>query len=455
MDNAEIARLKEEDKKYVWHPFTQMEDWIHSDPLIIAKGRGITLIDIEGKRYLDGVSSLWTNVHGHGVPALDRALQDQAEKLAHSTLLGLGSVPSIELARELVRKSPEGLDKVFYSDSGSTAVEVALKMAFQYWQQQGTAKGKKTRFACLSDAYHGDTIGSVSVGGIGLFHAIYKPLLFKTIQLPSPYCYRCPLGLERPGCDLACADEAEKTIRTQRDDLAAVVVEPLVQGAAGMIVHPEGFLKRIARACSENNVFLIVDEVATGFGRTGKLFACEHEAVSPDFLALAKGLSGGYLPLAATLASNRIFEGFLGTFESKRTFFHGHTYTGNALACSVALANLVLFDTEGVLDHARKLAEELTGRLETMAGLPHVGDIRQRGLMAGIELVKDRETRDPFDMGLRVGHRVILEARKRGAIFRPLGDVLVVMPPLATSSEELEAMIGILRESLQAVMEEL
>jgi adenosylmethionine-8-amino-7-oxononanoate aminotransferase len=455
MDGEEIARLKEEDKKYVWHPFTQMEDWIESDPLIIAEGRGVELIDIEGNRYLDGVSSLWTNVHGHRVPALDRALKDQAERLAHSTLLGLGSIPSIELARELVRRSPEGLDKVFYSDSGSTAVEVALKMAFQYWRQQGAGERMKTRFACLGDAYHGDTIGSVSVGGIGLFHAIYKPLLFKTVQLPSPYCYRCPLGLERPGCDLACAEEAAETIRKNRDDLAAVVVEPLVQGAAGMIVHPDGFLTRIARACSDNDVFLIADEVATGFGRTGKLFACEHERIEPDFMALAKGLSGGYLPLAATLASRRIFEGFLGTFESKRTFFHGHTYTGNALACSVSMANLALFDSNDVLDHVQERAGQLAARLEILAGLPNVGDIRQRGLMAGIELVKDRETRESFDMRLRVGHRVILEARKRGAIFRPLGDVLVLMPPLAVTSRELDRMVDILDESLRAVLEEL
>lgn len=452
MDFASVNRLKEEDKKYVWHPFTQMQEWLESDPLIVARADGIELIDLEGNRYLDGVSSLWTNVHGHCVPALDEALKDQLTKIAHSTLLGLGSVPSIELARELVTMTPPGLDKVFYSDSGSTAVEVALKMAFQYWRQQGAPAGKKTRFACLRDAYHGDTIGSVSVGGIGLFHAIYKPLLFDTIQLPAPYCYRCPLGLTKDRCDLACAGEAEKIIGENRDELAAVVVEPLVQGAAGMIVHPQGFLKRIADACKANDVFLIADEVATGFGRTGKLFACEHEGVAPDLMALAKGLSGGYLPLAATMVSNRIFEGFLGTYESLRTFFHGHTYTGNALAARVALANLELFESKNVMAHVEELSEALACRLEGWIGLPHVGDIRQRGLMTGIELVKDVKCKKPYDSGLRVGHRVILEARKRGAIFRPLGDVLIMMPPLSTTLDELERMVEILKESMLAVV---
>lgn len=455
MNPKDIQRIVEEDKKYVWHPFTQMQEWLDSDPLIVDKGRGIELIDIEGKAYLDGVSSLWTNVHGHCVPELDDALKAQTEKIAHSTLLGLGSVTSIELARELVHLSPEGLDKVFYSDSGSTAVEVALKMAFQYWQQQGVVADKKTRFACLQDAYHGDTIGSVSVGGIGLFHAIYKPLLFETIPLPSPYCYRCPLGKERSECGLACADQAVQVIKENSDDLAAVVVEPLVQGAAGMIVHPEGFLRRIADACTENDVLLIVDEVATGFGRTGSLFACQKEGVTPDLMAVAKGLSAGYLPLAATLTSNRIYEGFLGTYESKRTFFHGHTYTGNALACAVALANLELFKNRDLLSHVNELCEQMGSLLEPLLELPHVGDIRRCGLMTGIELVKDKETREPFAPELRIGHRVILAARRHGAIFRPLGDVLILMPPLATSHDELKRMVEIIKTGMDVVLEEL
>lgn len=451
----DYRRLAEDDKKYVWHPFTQMDDWLKHDPLIIAEARGCELIDTEGNRYLDGVSSLWTNVHGHGVPELDDALRGQIDKVAHSTLLGLSNVPSIELARKLAALAPAGLEKVFYSDSGSTAVEVALKMAFQCWQQQGAGEGEKTRFACLSDAYHGDTIGSVSVGGIGLFHAIYKPLLFKSIKLPSPHCYRCPLDLDRESCDLACAGEAERIIEEHRSELAAVVMEPLVQGAAGMIVHPEGFLSRVAEACRKNDVFLILDEVATGFGRTGKLFACEHEDVAPDFLALAKGLSGGYLPLAATLTSGRVFEGFLGSIESRRTFFHGHTYTGNPLACAVAVASLERFESRDVLRSVNERAGELAGHLEEFASMTHVGHVRRRGLMAGIELVTDRETKEPFPLELRAGHRVILEARRRGAILRPLGDVIVVMPPLAITSRELERLMAITKESVLAVMKKL
>lgn len=453
MNSDEVNRLKNDDKRYVWHPFTQMKDWLDTDPVVVERAEGVELIDVEGNRYLDGVSSLWTNVHGHCTEEIDRAVSEQLGKVAHSTLLGLGSVTSIELARELVALTPPPLSKVFYSDSGSTAVEVALKMAFQFWQQSGAPTSKKIRFACVKDAYHGDTIGSVSVGGIDLFHAIYKPLLFETVEIPSPFCYRCPFGRERASCSMECAAEAEATIARHADELAAVVMEPLVQGAAGMIVHPEGYLKRVAAACAVHDVLLILDEVATGFGRTGTMFACEQEGVEPDFIALAKGISGGYLPLAATLASERIFEGFLGTYESFRTFFHGHTYTGNALACAAALGNLEAFRSRGVLDHAALLGGDLSAGLERFIDHPHVGDVRRKGLMAGIELVKDRTTKERFDLSLRVGHRVILEARKRGAILRPLGDVIVLMPPLAMSPEELARLLEITAESIDAVLE--
>ncbi len=455
MNPDEVKRLKEDDKRYVWHPFTQMKDWLDHDPVIVDRGEGVELIDVDGKRYLDGVSSLWTNVHGHTAPEIDRAVTEQLGKVAHSTLLGLGSVTSIDLARELIAIAPASLSKVFYSDSGSTAVEVALKMAFQYWQQTGGAANKKIRFACVKDAYHGDTIGSVSVGGIDLFHAIYKPLLFETVEIPSPFCYRCPFGKERAACSMECAAAAEETILDHADELAALVMEPLVQGAAGMIVHPEGYLKRVAAACRENDVLLILDEVATGFGRTGTMFACEQEGVEPDFMALAKGISGGYLPLAATLTSERIFEGFLGTYESFRTFFHGHTYTGNALACAAALGNLEAFRRGGLSDHTARLASDLSSGLERLGGHSQVGDVRRKGLMAGIELVEDRTTKKRFDLSLRLGHRVILEARERGAILRPLGDVIVLMPPLAMSADELARLIAITTESIDAALEAL
>jgi adenosylmethionine-8-amino-7-oxononanoate aminotransferase len=448
-------RIKELDKRYVWHPFTQMKDWLEDDHVIIERAKGVELIDIDGNRYLDGVSSLWTNVHGHRVPAIDKAVTAQLGKVAHSTLLGLGNVPSIELAGELIRIAPPSLCKIFYSDSGSTAVEIALKMAFQFWQQRGGPADEKMRFACLSDAYHGDTIGSVSVGGIDLFHAIYKPLLFKTVQIPAPFCYRCPLDKERATCSMECAEVAEIAISESAGELAAVVMEPLVQGAAGMVVHPEGYLRRVADACREHDVLLILDEVATGFGRTGRMFACEHEGVEPDMLCLAKGISGGYLPLAATLVTEHVFEGFLGDYESFRTFFHGHTYTGNPLACAAALGSLKVFREKKVLEHVRTLAGDMAALLEPLRDRPHVGDVRQRGLMAGIEIVKDVETRESFDIGLRVGHRVILEARKRGAILRPLGDVIILMPPFAMTRSQLRKLVKIADESIAAALEEL
>ncbi len=453
VDKKSARNIRKDDKRFVWHPFTQMRDWLEEEPLIIERGEGVELIDVDGKRYLDGISSLWTNLHGHRVPEIDEAVADQLGKIAHSTLLGMGNVPSVVLARALVGITPATLEKVFYSDSGSTAVEIALKMAFQFWQQQGAPHNKKTRFACISNAYHGDTIGSVSVGGIDLFHSIYKPLLFQTIQIPSPFCYRCPLEKKRETCDMECATEAEKTIAAHGDELAALVMEPLVQGAAGMIVHPEGFLSRMAAACRDNDVLLILDEVATGFGRTGKMFACEHEGVEPDLMALAKGISGGYLPLAATLASERIFEGFLGKYKSQRTFFHGHTYTGNPLACAAALGNLEAFEKRNVLAHVNELARDMAGFLEEFIGRPHIGSMRQIGLMAGIEIVKEKS--DPFDPALRVGHRVIVEARKRDAVLRPLGDVIVLMPPLAMTREELGRLTAIAGESIDAVLEAL
>jgi len=449
----ERDRLLEDDRRFVWHPFTQMKDWMDEKPLVVERAEGVELIDVDGNRYLDGVSSLWTNVHGHGVPEIDDAVRAQLDRVAHTTLLGLSNVPSIELARELVTLSPSSLTRVFYSDSGSTAVEVALKMAFQYHRQRGDTG--RTRFACLSDAYHGDTIGSVSVGGIDLFHSMYRPLLFETVRIPSPFCYRCPLGLDRASCVMECADEAERIISENREQLAALVMEPLVQGAAGMVVHPEGFLRRIAAACRASDVLLILDEVATGFGRTGRMFACDREGIEPDFLALAKGITGGYLPLAATLVSEEVFDGFLGSFESHRTFFHGHTYTGNPLACAAALGSIEAFRRHRTLAHVAEMIPVMDSGMQAFRGLDHVGDVRNLGMMAGIELVRDPATREPFDGGLRMGHRVVMEARRRGAILRPLGDVVILMPPLAMDGEQLGRLLDITRESITAATEDL
>ena len=325
MENKET--LAQWDKQYVWHPFTQMKDWLETEPLIIERGEGCYLVDTTGKKYIDGVSSLWVLVHGHGRRELIDALHQQAEKLCHSTLLGLGNVPSIELAKKLIEIAPGGLSKVFYSDNGSTSVEIALKMAYQYWQQKGEKKRKT--FLSFVNGYHGDTLGAVSIGGIDLFHKVYRPLLFKTRKAPAPYCYRCPVKLKPENCSLACVDVFEHMVKRYKEELCAVVIEPSVQGAAGMIVQPEEFLKAVWKITKENGLLFIADEVATGFGRTGSMFACLQEGVEPDFMCVAKGVTGGYLPLAATLTSDEIFSGFLAEFDEFKTFFHGHTYTGN------------------------------------------------------------------------------------------------------------------------------
>ncbi len=409
------------DQKYIWHPFTQMKDWLESDPLIIREAKGSYLIDSKGKRYLDGVSSLWVNVHGHRHPTIDQAIKRQIDQLSHSTFLGLSHEPAIALAKKLVEITPKGLEKVFYSDNGSTAVEVAIKMAYQYWQNIG--RPEKTNLAHLVHSYHGDTLGSVSVGGIDLFHQVYKNLIFKTIQT-----------------DL---DNFENVLKEHHKTIAAFVVEPLIQGAAGMIVWPKGILKKMANLCRKYEIIFITDEVATGFGRTGKMFACEHEDVSPDILCLAKGLTGGYLPLAATLTTKKIFDGFVSDYKEQKTFFHGHTYTANPLGCAAALANLKVFEKERTLDRLAPKIKYLARKLKMFYNLPHVGEARQLGFMVGIELVKDKRTKEPYPWEEKVGVRVCQKARERGVILRPLGNTIVLMPPLAISLEELKTLLDV------------
>jgi len=414
------------DKKYLWHPFTQMKDWEKNDQLIIERGDGVYLYDTQGHKYLDGISSLWVTVHGHRHKRLNQALKKQLNKVAHSTLLGLANVPSLELARKLVEITPKGLDKVFFSDNGSTAVEIALKIAFQYHQQIGQKSKKK--FLTLKNAYHGDTIGSVSVGGIDLFHKIYKPLLFKAHKVKP---------------DLA---GVEQIMKTHHKELAAMIVEPLIQGAAGMLLQPKGFLKGVRKLCTKYNILLICDEVATGFGRTGKMFACEHAKISPDIMCLAKGLTGGYLPIAATLTTKKIYNAFLGNQKDMKTFFHGHTYTGNPLGCAAALANLEIFRKEKTITKLQKKINFLKESLKSFANLEQVKEIRQLGFMVGIEL----NSSDP-----KSGHCVILEARKRGAILRPLGNVVVLMPPLSIKEQELKKLLDITYESIKTLSQSL
>src|SRR4051812_29942010 len=415
--------LAADDHRYIWHPFTQQQGWVEEDPVVIEEAHGTTLVDTEGRRYIDGVSSLWCNVHGHRHPKIDAAVQDQLGKVAHTTMLGLSHRPAIELAKRLIDIAPAGLGRVFYSDSGSTATEIALKIAFQYWAQQGE---ERTKFITLKEAYHGDTLGSVSAGGIDLFHETYRPLLFDTLKA-------------QPG-DIA---DMERLLTGHAGQVAAVMMEPLVQGAAGMLMHPPGYLAAVRELCEEHGVLLIRDEVATGFGRTGTMFACRQEGVAPDLMCVAKGITGGYLPLAATFATERIYEGFLGGHDEYRTFFHGHTYTGNPLACAAAIATLDVFEQEETLANLQPKIELLSRLLEPIAALGSVKEVRQRGFMVGIEL-------EGFEPADRMGHQVTLEARERGAIIRPLGDVIVLMPPLAIEGAELQRLVSITRQSIEA-----
>jgi adenosylmethionine-8-amino-7-oxononanoate aminotransferase len=423
-----------------------MADWLKEDPLIIERGEGSYLFDTEGRRYVDGNSSLWVNIHGHNRPEISMAIQKQLERLEHATMLGLSHPQAILLAERLIKVAPRCLSRVFYSDTGAAAVEIALKMAFQYWQNLGETQ--RTTFLCLKNGYHGDTLGAISVGGIDAFHKIFAPLLFKGVQIQAPYCFRCPWQKKPETCNLECLKALENAFEEHHFRACGIIVEPKVQAAGGMIVHPDGYLKKVRDLSDRYGLLMIVDEVATGFGRTGKMFACEHEGVSPDILTLAKGITGGYLPLAATLTREKVFEAFLGT-----TFYHGHTYTGNPLACTAAIASLELFQKDATLADLPMKSEVLKGALSPFKQLPYVGEVRQLGLMVGIELVKDKETKEPYPLELGVGHRVTLQARKLGAIVRPLGDVLVLMPPLATPKDILHELAVILFEATKAAME--
>ena len=442
--NKLTERLVHLDKDYLWHPFTQMKQWLASEPVIIESGDGFYLIDTEGKRYIDGVSSLWCNVHGHRVKKIDDAIKNQLNKVAHSSLLGLAQTKSIELAERLIEIAPKNLKKVFYSDSGATSVEIALKIAYQYFHNKGQ---KRDKFIALGNSYHGDTIGSVSVGGIELFHSIFKPMLFEAYFVPTPFPYRFNGTAEQ--CRQFTLDKIEEVLKKHSDKIAAVIVEPLIQGAAGMIVHPKGFLKGVRELTKKYNVLLIADEVATGFGRTGKMFACENEDVQPDIMCLAKGITGGYLPLAATLTTQEIFDAFLGEPEEFKTFYHGHTYTGNALGCAVAIASLELFKENKILESLPAKIDLIADYLKRIPALDFVGDVRQCSLMAGIEIVKDKKTKESFPYEKLIGAKVCAAMRPKGAMLRPLSDVIVLMPPIAIDLGTLCKLLDIVYDTIK------
>ena len=443
------------DKRYLWHPFTQMQDWLTEDVVIIERGEGCYLIDTAGNRYIDGTASMWTNVHGHNHPELNTALKTQLDEIAHTTLLGYSNIPAIQLAQKLVEITPVGLNKVFYSDNGSTAVEVALKMAYQYWQHKGEPHRKL--FLHFDNAYHGDTIGAMSVGGIDSFHTTFDSLLFKGIRVSAPETYRSARYTDTSGNNAAVKtrwlDAVEAALSENAGQVAGIILEPLIQGAGGMLVAPKGFLKALAVLAKRWETLLIVDEVMTGFGRTGKMWACEHENVTPDILCTAKGLAAGYLPLAATLTTDDIYNAFLGEYEDLKTFFHGHTFTGNPLACAVALENIAIFERENLISQLQPTIEHFGNRLQEFYRLPHVGDVRVCGLAAGIELMKNPDAHTPYPFEEKVGIRVCKEALAHGAMLRPLVNTIVLMPPLQITISALDGLLDIVYSSIAVITE--
>lgn len=476
------------DQQYVWHPFTQMRDWLRTEPIVIASGKGAVLRDTKGKKYLDGNSSIWTNLHGHAHPKINAAIQKQLKKIAHSSALGLANEPASFLAERLIKAANTGakkqshhFSKVFYSDDGSTALEVALKLAYEYARRTG--KSKKPKFLSLQGAYHGDTVGAVSLGHIDLFHKAYSGLLFSADKVMAPYCYRCPFNKAKPDradartyrkCNWECVGKVETAFAQQKkkgNAYAGFVFEPLMQGAAGMVPQPSGWLKKVTDIAKGHGALLIADEVMTGFGRTGiscrvhrdaiiraenrpvskTLFACQRPEVEPDFLCLAKGLTGGYLPMAATLTTQPVFDAFLGEYHEFKTFFHGHSYTGNQVGAAAALASLDLLETKESLRQRAVLQQVMHEELKTLWALPVVGDIRQVGLVAGVELVRDWQTRQPFDLREQAGIRVCQAMAKRGVLTRPVGSVIASLPPYCTTPAQMKRMVTVLREAIEEV----
>jgi adenosylmethionine---8-amino-7-oxononanoate aminotransferase len=467
-----IHKLAALDHQYIWHPFTQMKDWLAREPIVITRGKGATLWDANGRKYLDANSSIWTNLHGHRHPAMDRAIERQLKRIAHSSALGLANEPASLLGKRLVDAAnipglKPGMSKVFYSDDGSTAMEVALKLSYEHSRRAGISR---PRFLSLEGAYHGDTIGAVSLGHIGLFHQTYRGLLFDTDKVMAPYCYRCPFNRARPEradarnyrmCGWECVREVERAFSNANKEgrrITAFVVEPLIQGAAGMIPQPQGWLQRVAPIARAYNAQIIMDEVLTAFGRATdpqkgqSWFASHQENVAPDFIAVAKGLTGGYLPLSATLTTQAVFDSFLGEYEQFRTFFHGHSYTANQLGTAAALANLDLLDQEKSYRSRHALTKAMQQELAALWSLSAVGDIRQVGLIAGIELVRNWRTREPFDLRERAGFRVCEAMAQRGVLTRPIGNVIVMMPPYCTTDRQLRRMFKALADAVTEVL---
>jgi adenosylmethionine-8-amino-7-oxononanoate aminotransferase len=439
--------LEEKDLKYIWHPCTQMKDCEELPPIIIERGKGCYLQDIHGNSYLDCISSWWTNIFGHSNPRINRAIQKQLGKIEHSIFAHFSNKPAVELAERLINIAPEGLEKMFFSDNGSSAVEIALKMSFQYYQQMG--KTEKIRFAALTDAYHGETIGALSVGALDLYNKIYKPLLIDTLRVQGPDCYRCKYGKNRDSCSAECFEHMERKLEIHHDELCAIILEPMVQGAAGMKIYSPIYLRKLRKACDYYDIILIADEIAVGFGRTGKMFACNHADISPDIMCLSKGISGGYMPMSAVLTTNRIYDAFYDDYVKLKTFIHSHTYAGNAMACAAACESLNIFEDENIIEKNRdkaKLIKKLV--IDRAKDIPFVGDIRQIGMITAIELVKDKNTKESFSWKERVGYGIYRIALNKGLLLRPIGNVLYFMPPYVIEKIDIEYMVDKCFESI-------
>ena len=438
---AELLQNKwlEKDMKYVWHPYTQMKDLRKVPPILIASAKGVKLYTDDGVMYYDTISSWWCNVHGHNHPKIKKAIRNEMDSLDHILFAGMTHKPAIRLAEKIVSLTPDNLTKVFFSDNGSTAVEVALKMSFQYWQNIGVKE--KNKFVSLDMGYHGDTIGAMSVSGVALFNKIFSPLFFPSFKAPSPYCYRCPVKKEKSSCNIDCIKPLEMLLKKRSAEIAGIILEPMIMAAAGMIVYPKEYLIKAAELAKKNNIHLILDEVATGFGRTGKMFALEYAAVKPDFLCLSKGLTSGYLPLAVTLTTDKIYKAFYADHKEKKTFYHGHTFTANPIGCSAALASLEIFEQEGILERVKNIMPFFHSRMEEFKGLPLVGDVRYLGLIGAIELVKNKDTKESFSFEDRIGFKVYQMGLKEHLILRPLGNVIYLFLPLCITKRDLDKIL--------------
>lgn len=434
-----MERWIEKDLKYIWHPYTQMKDCETIPPILIERAEGIKLYDNKGNFYYDTISSWWCNIHGHNHPKIKEAIKRQLDSLEHVLFAGFTHKPAIELAEKLVQITPKNLTKVFFSDDGSTAVETALKMSFQYWQNIG--KKQKTKFVSLNNGYHGDTIGAMSISGVSLFNEKFRPLFFSSFKVPSPYCYRCPFGKEKDLCNLECINPLEKLLKEQKDEISAVILEPLVLAAGGMIIYPKEYLTRVGELTKRYGVHLILDEVATGFGRTGKMFACDYTDVQPDFMCLSKGITSGYLPMGVTLTSEEIYQAFYADYSEKKTFYHGHTYTGNPLSCIAALASLKIFEEEDVLNREKLLIPIFHNQLEKFRNLDIVGDVRYIGMIGALELVKVKKTKEAFSFEDRIGLKIYKEGLKQKLLLRPLGSIIYFCLPLCIKKGEITTIL--------------